>query len=91
NAPAVPGAPGGFVAGMPGSGDGPVLGQPGAHSYPQAHPQTGASSPASARDLYPSASPASEGPAASAQQAPPPAASRDEPVERPSTGFAPPA
>ncbi|MFG2849966.1 RDD family protein [Streptomyces mirabilis] len=89
NAPAVPGGPGGFVAGMPGSGDGPVLGQPGA----QAYPQTGASSPASARDLhpYPSASPASEGPAASAQQAPPPAASRDEPVERPSTGFAPPA
>lgn len=93
NAPAVPGGPGGFVAGMPGSGDGPVLGQPGAHSYPRAYPQAGASSPASARDLhpYPSASPASEGPAASAQQAPPPAASRDEPVERPSTGFAPPA
>ncbi|MFC9636244.1 RDD family protein [Streptomyces mirabilis] len=90
NAPAVPGGPGGFVAGMPGSGGGPVLGQAGA----QAYPQTGASSSASARDLYPypSASPASEGAAASAQQAPPPAAaSRDEPVERPSTGFAPPA
>ncbi|MFD7372264.1 MULTISPECIES: RDD family protein [Streptomyces] len=89
SAPAVPGGPGGFVAGMPGAGGGPVLGQPGAQAYPQA----GASSPASARDLYPypSASPASEGTAASAQQAPPPAASRDEPVERPSTGFAPPA
>ncbi|MFF2470259.1 RDD family protein, partial [Streptomyces mirabilis] len=68
-----------------------VLGQPGAQAHPQAYPQAGASSPASARDLYPSASPASEGAAASAQQAPPPAASRDEPVERPSTGFAPPA
>ncbi|MER5666467.1 RDD family protein [Streptomyces mirabilis] len=91
SAPAVPGGPGGFVAGVPGAGGGPVLGQPGAHSSPQAYPQAGASSPAAARDLYPAASPASEGPAASAQQAPPPAASRDEPVERPSTGFAPPA
>lgn len=93
SAPAVPGGPGGFVAGMPGAGGGPVLGQPGAQAYPQAYPQAGASSPASARDLYPypSASPASEGAAGSAQQAPPPAASRDEPVERPSTGFAPPA
>ncbi|MFF0040834.1 RDD family protein [Streptomyces mirabilis] len=91
SAPAVPGGQGGFAAGMPGAGDGPVLGQPGAHSYPQVYPQAGASSPASARDPYPSASPASEGPAASAQQAPPPAAPRDEPVERPSTGFAPPA
>ncbi|MFF7600337.1 RDD family protein [Streptomyces mirabilis] len=88
SAPAVPGSPGGFVAGMPGAGGGPVLGQPGAHSYPQA---VGVSSPVSARDPYPSASPASEGPAAPVQQAPPPAASRDEPVERPSTGFAPPA
>ncbi|MGW2612562.1 RDD family protein [Streptomyces mirabilis] len=87
SAPAVPGGPGGFVAGLPGAGGGPVLGQPGAQAYPQA----GASSPTSARDLYPTASPASEGPAASAHQAPPPAASRNEPVERPSTGFAPPA
>ncbi|MER7684006.1 RDD family protein [Streptomyces sp. NPDC097610] len=92
SAPAGPGGPGGFIAGMPGAGGGPVLGQPGAQAYPEAYPQEGAASPsASARDLYPSASPASEGPAASAQQAPPPAASRDEPVERPSTGFAPPA
>jgi uncharacterized RDD family membrane protein YckC len=90
SAPAVPGAPGGFVAGMPGASGGPVTGQPGAHFYPQAYPRSGTSSPASARDPYPSASPASEGPAASAQQAPP-AVPRDEPVERPSTGFAPPA
>jgi uncharacterized RDD family membrane protein YckC len=71
SAPAVPGAPGGFVAGMPGASGGPVTGQPGAHFYPQAYPRSGTSSPASARDPYPSASPASEGPAASAQQAPP--------------------
>ncbi|MFK0026504.1 RDD family protein [Streptomyces sp. NPDC090798] len=89
SAPAVPGAPGGFVAGMPGAGGGPFMGQPGASAYPQ----VGASSPASARDPYPSASPVSEGPASSAPQAPLPAASAapDEQVERPSTGFAPPA
>jgi uncharacterized RDD family membrane protein YckC len=88
-APAVYGGPAGLVAGMPGAGGGPVARQPGAYAYPPAAP----SSPA-AGDSYPSASAAPERPAASAQQAPPPAvpaAPRDEPVERPATGFAPPA
>jgi hypothetical protein len=88
-APAVHGGPAGLVAGMPDAGGGQVARQPGAYAYPPAAP----SSPA-AGDSYPSASAAPERPAASAQQAPPPAvpaAPRDEPVERPATGFAPPA
>ncbi|MFE2320243.1 RDD family protein [Streptomyces sp. NPDC059441] len=88
-APAVHGGPAGLVAGMPDAGGGQVARQPGAYAYPPAAP----SSPA-AGDSYPSVSAAPERPAASAQQAPPPAvpaAPRDEPVERPATGFAPPA
>ncbi|MCX5090665.1 RDD family protein [Streptomyces sp. NBC_00365] len=88
-APTVHGGPAGLVAGMSGAGGGPVARQPEAYAYPPATP----SSPA-AGDSYPSVSAAPERPAASAQQAPPPAAPaapRDEPVERPATGFAPPA
>ena len=88
-APAVYGGPAGLVAGRPGAGGGPVARQPGAYAHPPAAP----SSPAAAGDSYPSVSAAPERPAASARQAPPaaPAAPRDEPVERPATGFAPPA
>jgi len=85
----VPGGPGGLVGGMPGVG-GPVMRQPGAYAYPTATPSspgTAGGSPEASGGSYMSPSPVSGRTGTSAQQEAP----RDEQVDRPSTGFAPPA
>lgn len=87
-----PGGPGGLAPGMPsvsgvGGVGGPVVQQPGVYGYPQAAP----SAPPVPGVSYQSAPPAAERPATPAQQAPRSAGPREEPAERPATGFAPPA
>ncbi|MEU9287367.1 RDD family protein [Streptomyces sp. NPDC048275] len=92
-----PAGPGGLIAGMP-VGGGPAVRQPGHYANPYADPSAAVSSPAAPGVTYQSPSPMpipiSEPPGTSAQQAPQSAVPQGEPVEqvdRPATGFAPPA